>query len=183
MTITASQTASSPPVKGAPIANDEPDIPVAFASVLGETPPATVPGYAASYEPTATPTPQPAIVAGDIAQAKPPAVQGQAAANGAMTPPPPSFGGRPIPPNAPPGGQWVRMKYSGNQTWGIIGGVGCGLFWCCFMIAAPLALLGLLCPCDEREAYMSPNGVMYDERGHAVGDRRRNKFVVIGQAQ
>ena len=194
---------------GSSFPSNEPDIPVAFASVLDEQqPPATAQGYAASSTTaygvtTATPTPQPTVVqASNIHQTNPVihpttihtntvtpsvVVQGQPIGTSTTKPPPskpspPNFGSRPIPPNAPPGGQWVVMKYSGNKTLGIIGGTACCLFWCCFMFAAPLALLGLACPCDERTVYLSPNGVMYDETGHAVGDRRRNKYKIIGNA-
>jgi hypothetical protein len=45
-----------------------------------------------------------------------------------------------------------------------------------------LALFGLACPCDERVAYMSPDGVMYNEDGQAVGDRRRHKFKILRKA-
>ena len=105
-------------------------------------------------------------------------VQGQPVPNTPHT----TSTGQSIPPNAPPGGQWVRVKYTGNQTWTIITATGCCLFWCAAMILAPCALLGMWCPCDEKTAYMSPSGVIYDETGKALGDARRNKYTVLGKA-
>ena len=174
-----------------PFAAAESDnIPVAFASVLDEKPAATANGYAvnaAAYEPTATPTPpQSTVVQSDTVQGSPSTaiVPSTTVVQGTNVPnhKPPTYGARPIPPNAPPGGNWVRYKYTGDKTWGIIAGTGCCLFWCCAMVLAPCALFGLMCPCDEREGYMSPSGVIYDESGRAMGDRRRNKFVVIAKA-
>lgn len=162
-----------------PAAAQQEDIPVAFASVLDEKKPAAVAsGYAvagdtAGYEPTATPT----VVQASTTQASP----NNTVVQGAMVPYKPPAG-RPVPPNAPPGGNWVQYKYAGNQTWGVITATGCGLFWCCAIVLAPCALFGLMCPCDEREGYMSPSGVIYDEQGRAVGDRRRNKFKVVSKA-
>ena len=179
----------------------EPDIqvPIAFASVVDEKPgygnayaTATAPtaspdNYSRSnnndasiavpgYEPSATPI----ITASNTTTTAAPKPQATV-----VTPPPvPPVGNAygAIPPGAPPGGQWVRVKYTGGNTWGIIGGTGCVLFWCCAMVLAPCALFGLLCPCDEKRAYMSPSGVIYDETGKAMGDRRRNKYTVISKA-
>jgi hypothetical protein len=148
MTITESKfLGSSPP------ANGEPDIPVAFASVLlvDENPPPTAPGYAAisttAYQVPAIPT-----------TATTTAIVSASKTEGALVvkPSAPNFGERPIPPNAPPGGQWVLTRIS------------------------PIAFIGRFCP--EQAVYMSPKGVMYNERGEAVGDRRRHKYKVINKA-
>lgn len=145
MTITGSKfLGSSPP-------NDEPDIPVAFASVLDENPRPSAPGYAAisatAYEVTATPTT--VVKASKTDQAS------KTEAALVLKPTAPNFGERPIPPNAPPGGQWVLARIS------------------------PFAFVGRICP--EQTVYMSPNGVMYNQRGEAVGDRRRHKFRVLNK--
>ena len=167
----------------------DPDVPVAFASVLDGTPSAAVPGYATSasesaavpgYEPSATPVVAASTTTASSTTAKPPAF------TGTTTTPPPAppmgAGNGAIPPGAPPGGQWVIATYTGNSTWGIIAGTGCVLFWCCAVVLAPCALFGLCCPCDEKRAYMSPNGVIYDEHGRAIGDSRRNKYKIISKA-
>lgn len=156
---TTSTPDTAPPSKVPESSNyaaNEPEVPVAFANVLDEKPQqAAAPPSGGSHAVTAT-TPAPP---------------------GAST-----FAGRPIPPNAPPGGQWVRVKYAGNSTWGIIAGTCCILCCFCAIITGPCALFGLLCPCDEKVAYMSPNGVIYDEQGKAIGDTRRSKYVVLQQA-
>ena len=36
--------------------------------------------------------------------------------------------------------------------------------------------MGLLCPCDEKLAYMSPDGVIYDVEGNVVGSRAKSNF-------
>jgi len=143
--------------------NQEPDVPVAFASVLdSDRPPATAPttssGYAAaaaSYPTTSTPSmfqgyePEATPVATAIPTKKP---SDNAAHNNnisstttsndnnnttssssAFIPPPApvvGVGNGAIPPGAPPGGLWVICKYTGNNTWCIIGSTGCFLFWC-----------------------------------------------------
>jgi hypothetical protein len=133
--------------------NDEPDIPVAFASVLDENPPSTAPGYAAiaatAYEVPATST---------TAIVKASKTDEASKYDSALVAKPtvPNFGERPIPPNAPPGGQWVLVRIS------------------------PIAFIGRFCP--EQTVYLSPQGVMYNARGEAVGDKRRHKYKVINKA-
>ena len=80
-----------------------------------------------------------------------------------------------IPKGAPEGGDWVFLKHSGAKTWSIISATGCILLFCT-IIFAPFAIMGLLCPCDEKLAYMSPDGVIYDVEGNVVGSRAKSNF-------
>jgi hypothetical protein len=69
-----------------------------------------------------------------------------------------------VPPNAPPGGQWVMKKHIGQKTWTtctIVSVITC--FFCLF----PCGVWALLCPCDEKLVYIS-QGKAYDEQGCVV---------------
>jgi hypothetical protein len=70
-----------------------------------------------------------------------------------------------VPPNAPPGGQWVMKKHIGQKTWTtctIVSVITC--FFCLF----PCGVWALLCPCDKKLVYIS-QGKAYDEQGRVVG--------------
>ena len=63
------------------------------------------------------------------------------------------------PPGAPAGGHMVHEKYMGTVTM-VAGGAVC-LLTCC-------GCLVLLCPCDERDVYVAPNGQKYNLQGAIV---------------
>jgi len=73
------------------------------------------------------------------------------------------------PPGAPPGGTWGRNNYIGEKT----GGAAC-LGFLCFCLPG---LFILLCPFDERDAYMGPDGKVYDASGKVIGKTCGTKFV------
>uniref|UniRef100_A0A7S3AHK5 Uncharacterized protein n=1 Tax=Haptolina ericina TaxID=156174 RepID=A0A7S3AHK5_9EUKA len=61
---------------------------------------------------------------------------------------------------APPGGIWTEEQYTGPCTF-------CFGFW-----ISPLAMI---CPCDTRRVYVSPNGVRFPE----VGNGWRNALIIL----
>lgn len=73
------------------------------------------------------------------------------------------------PPNTPPGGTWGQLHYRGKTTAiATIGGVLVfsifGLFVACFK-------------CDVRDAYLGPDGILYEASGCRIGPARRtDKF-------
>ena len=70
-----------------------------------------------------------------------------------------------VPPNAPPGGQWVKRQYIGPATWSAVTIISvCSCIFCLL----PCGLWGLLCPCDQRLVY-AYQGTAYDEHGRVVG--------------
>jgi len=83
-------------------------------------------------------------------------------------PPPNGQAHPPPPPGAPPGGQWGRNNYIGEWTAGVTCIACLFFFW-------PAVFL-LCCPFDERDAYLAPNGTMYDAAGRRIGDRH-TRFV------
>lgn len=90
--------------------------------------------------------------------------------------PPPAPSGPPPPPGAPPGGVWGRNNYIGEKT------AACTLFVVLFVCLPGLLLL--CCPFDERDAYLAPNGVIYDASGRQIGRSHRTRFVPTnGQQQ
>jgi len=68
----------------------------------------------------------------------------------------------PPPPCAPQGGQWGKTNYIGGKTAGAT-----FLAVLCFWPAIFL----LCCPFDEKDAYMAPNGDVYDASGYRIGGR------------
>lgn len=60
----------------------------------------------------------------------------------------------PVPPGAMPGGYWTRGSYCGGLSWAV--GICC-MFPCIAM-----------CPVDNRDVYVAPNGMTYDHQGNVV---------------
>ena len=58
-----------------------------------------------------------------------------------------------VPTGAPPGGQYVEVRYFGPTS-----GVLCILGF----FVSPLCLVPLCCPCDNHLVYMAPDGTCYD---------------------
>jgi hypothetical protein len=70
-----------------------------------------------------------------------------------------------VPPNAPPGGQWVMKKVIGPATWTTCTVVS---VISCFFCLLPCGVWALLCPCDRKLVYAC-QGKAYDEQGRVVG--------------
>ena len=131
-----------------------PDVPFATA-----TPASSVAVPAVSFA-TTSPVPSAAASATVVTAS----TTGGAATSG-KTPSSAVPGQAQVPPNAPPGGEWVRRKVIGPATWTtctIISVVSC-LF--CLL---PCGLWALLCPCDQKLVY-AHHGKAYDEHGRVVG--------------
>jgi hypothetical protein len=76
-----------------------------------------------------------------------------------------------VPPNAPPGGQWVMKKHIGQTT-----RMTCAIvsvITCCFCLF-PCGVWALLCPCDKKLACVS-QGKACDQQGRILGPAQRHK--------
>ena len=78
-------------------------------------------------------------------------------------------GQRPPPPGAPHGGRWIVIKHVGSDTWMICAIVSLVFCWIMFF---PCGVWALLCPCDQKIAYESPQGHIYDESGLRIHGAR-----------
>ena len=76
------------------------------------------------------------------------------------------------PPGVPPNGRWVLLKEIGPNTWTLC--TVLSIVTCWFMLM-PCGLWALLCPCDERLAYLS-DGKLYNEAGGLIGPARSRKY-------
>lgn len=75
----------------------------------------------------------------------------------------------PPPPNAPPGGVWGQQHFRGRWTTAAtVGG---------FLVAHLPGLLLLFFRLDRRDAYLAPNGNLYDAQGTYLGRATERKFV------
>jgi hypothetical protein len=70
-----------------------------------------------------------------------------------------------VPPNAPPGGQWISKKVIGPATWSICTSVS---ILTCLFTCLPCGVWAFACPCDEKIVYVF-QGTAYDEHGRVVG--------------
>jgi hypothetical protein len=70
-----------------------------------------------------------------------------------------------VPPNVPPGGQWVSRKFIGPATWSTCITVSAVS---CILCLLPCGLWAFVCPCDTRLVY-AYQGRAYDEQGQFLG--------------
>lgn len=132
-----------------------------------EQPPPVVTSSSTNYYVPTTPTSMP-IYPG------PPGVASSSSTNYYA---PPSMATSHPPPGVADGGVWGSSANAGEKTWTI-----CVILCLLGGIFTGFGLPALLCPCDEKDAYMA-NHKVYDANGTYIGQPSEVKFRAFGQRQ